>query len=223
MAILFGAALSPFVRKTTIALHFKKIEFEAINIMPGMTDPDPRFITASPLGKIPAYVDANVSLSDSSVICEYLDETVTGEYPLLPSDPIERARCRWLEEYSDTAMATSIGGSFFFQKIVKPLRGQEPDEAVVNCAINELIPTNIDYIESQLHSDQEYFNNGRLSIADIAVYSQLINAEHLDFNIDPARWPRTSRFMEHMKTIEIIDTSLKIERKMLQSMGISTQ
>ncbi len=51
-----------------------------------------------PLKKIPALVDDQITLADSSVICEYLDEC----YPdpqLGLVDLLERATDRWLEEF----------------------------------------------------------------------------------------------------------------------------
>ena len=222
MPIIYGAALSPFVRKVMISLNIKNIRFDQVNILPRMPNDNEGFKLASPLGKIPAFEDDQVKLADSSVICEYIEEAYSGA-PLMPTDAISRAKVRWLEEYADSAMAASIGGGLFFERIVRPMMQQKPDEASMFSAINELIPNNMDYLETQLEEGKTYFVGSQLSLADIAVYSQVINGAHVGFNIDAVRWHKVANFIEAMKLIPAVEQTLGIDRKVLTSMGIETQ
>ena len=48
-------------------------------------------------------LDDRVTLADSSVICEYLEDR-HPEPVLYPRDAVSRARARWLEEFADTRM-----------------------------------------------------------------------------------------------------------------------
>jgi glutathione S-transferase len=57
-------------------------------------------LARNPLGKVPWIDDGDVTVYDSSVINEYLND----RYPspaLLPVDPVARARARALENYAD--------------------------------------------------------------------------------------------------------------------------
>ena len=67
MPVLYGAPLSPFVRKVAITLEEKNIPFDWNPVRPH--DRLEAFRAISPLGKIPAYKDNALALADSSVIC----------------------------------------------------------------------------------------------------------------------------------------------------------
>ena len=67
MIKLYGAILSPYVRKTLFVLAKKQLSFELVPQMPFSVDDD--FLKISPLGKVPALQDDDLSLADSSVIC----------------------------------------------------------------------------------------------------------------------------------------------------------
>jgi glutathione S-transferase len=81
--ILFGASISPFVRKTLMCANEKGLKLEHKPVSPH-TD-DPAFKAASPLGKIPALADGDYNLADSSAIIHYLD----AKYPAKPMIPAE--------------------------------------------------------------------------------------------------------------------------------------
>lgn len=56
-----------------------------------------------PLGKVPYIDDGGVTVYDSTVMNEYLEER-HPDLPLLPRDPIARARARMLENFGDEAI-----------------------------------------------------------------------------------------------------------------------
>ena len=60
----------------------------------------PDVVRLNPRRKVPVLVDGDAVLWESTVINEYLDE-VYPEPPLLPRDPVARARCRTLEAFAD--------------------------------------------------------------------------------------------------------------------------
>ncbi|MEH6636492.1 MAG: glutathione S-transferase family protein [Halioglobus sp.] len=190
---LIGVQLSPFVRKVAVVLTLKGLDYEVESIMPGSTDADFRAI--SPLGKIPALVDGDFSLADSSVICEYLDE----KYPepaVMPQGVEQRAEARFLEEYGDSKLveATSI---IFIEKFANPnLFGKETDAERVASAEKELIPPHFDYLETRV--PQEGFLFGALSTADISIVSPLYNAAYGGYTVDASRWPRYAAFVQRV-------------------------
>ncbi|WP_445937797.1 glutathione S-transferase family protein, partial [Pseudomonas sp.] len=70
---VYGAPLSPFVRKVRLFLAEKNLDYQLEIILPFGQKPS-WFRELSPLGRIPALKDGDVTLADSSVICQYLDD-----------------------------------------------------------------------------------------------------------------------------------------------------
>ena len=73
-----------------------------------MLDKPAELLEINPRGQVPALVDGDVALYDSTVINEYLD----ARYPepaLLPSETVARARARQLEDHGDWLMAGCVG------------------------------------------------------------------------------------------------------------------
>lgn len=97
MITLHGFAYSNYYNIVKHALMAKEIAFEEHKVYPG----EPGLLDASPLGKVPAITTANgVSLSESSVILEYLEEAYP-EKPLLPTDPEARGKVRQLAKIAE--------------------------------------------------------------------------------------------------------------------------
>jgi glutathione S-transferase len=89
---LHGFPLSNYYNMVKIALLEKGIEFELVDAHPSQDDD---YLRHSPMGKVPCLETPQGFLSETNVICEYLEDT--GEGPaLLPTDPYERAKVREL-------------------------------------------------------------------------------------------------------------------------------
>ncbi|HLI65110.1 MAG TPA: glutathione S-transferase family protein [Caulobacteraceae bacterium] len=102
MLTLYEHPLSPYAQKVKIALREKGIAFEAR--MPdgiGAGGAGGDFARASPRGEVPALVDGDLSVFDSTIILEYIEDKWPTP-PLLPATPAERARVRMIEEVMDT-------------------------------------------------------------------------------------------------------------------------
>jgi glutathione S-transferase len=192
MPTVFGVNASPFVRKVRVVLAEKGIGYDLEPVIPiNVSD---EFRKMSPLGKIPAFQDGDRTLSDSSVICAYLERR-HPQPALYPSDAYEYARALWFEEYGDTALLNVIGPKIFFQKIVRPaFFGQPTDEAVVRTAVEEELPPLFDYLEGQL-AGGDFIAGRRFSIGDVGVATQFVNLRHAGYGIDGARWPKLARYV----------------------------
>ena len=70
--LIVGSYLSPYVRKVLACLEVKGMAYEVDHIVPFFGDD--RFSKLSPLRRIPVLVDGDLVLSDSSVICQYLED-----------------------------------------------------------------------------------------------------------------------------------------------------
>jgi glutathione S-transferase len=192
---IIGSYVSPYVRKVLACMALKGVDdYEIDPITPFFGDEE--FARLSPLRRIPVLVHGDLVLTDSSVICAWLDEAFPG-HPLLPADPADRAHARWLEEYADTRMGDVFIWGLFYQKIVHPLVWGEPgDAARIGQTLAEGAPSVLDYLEGQV--PEAGFLFGAIGLADIAIATFFRNALYAGFYIDEARWPKTAAFVERV-------------------------
>ena len=134
---IYGSTVSPFVRKVRVVMAEKGLEYTLDPVSPFA--PPPEFLEISPLKRIPAFRDTDLPepnhLSDSSVICDYLEH----KFPkpaLYPSDPFQRARALWYEEYADSVLAQAMGRGFFFERVVKKIMRAPVDEELCQKTLN---------------------------------------------------------------------------------------
>ena len=154
---------------------------------------DDRFSKLSPLRRIPVLVDGDLVLTDSSVICQYLDD-LQPQPALLPADIRDRARARWLEEFADTRMGDVFIWRLFNQIAIRPsVWGEKGDRALVEKTLTEDAPSVLDYLEAAAPAGG--FRFGALGLADIAPACFFRNAAWARFQIDAARWPRAAAWM----------------------------
>ena len=204
---VIGSFVSPYVRKVLACMNLKGLDYEVDPITPFFGNEE--YERLSPLRRIPALIDGEFSVSDSSVICAYLDEAYPDR-PLLPANPKDRARARWFEEYADTRLGDIFIWNLFYQKVVHPLVWGEPGEqARIVKALNEDIPTALDYLEGQLPAGGFLF--GEIGLADIAVASFFQNGSYAGFSVEADRWPRTAGFVERTLADRCVAPLLKYE------------
>ena len=124
---IIGSYVSPYVRKVLGCMNLKGLSYEIDPITPFFGNEE--YERLSPLRRIPVLIDGDFSVSDSSVICAYLDEAYPDR-PLLPSNPRDRARARWFEEYADTRLGDVFIWGLFYQKVVHGLDEQRPGRLI---------------------------------------------------------------------------------------------
>ncbi|TMO99698.1 glutathione S-transferase family protein [Pseudoalteromonas sp. S3260] len=213
--ILYGVPLSPYVRKVRVCLAHKQLDYK-LEIVSPFNQPD-WFLELNPLGRIPALKDDELSLADSSVICQYLDEKYPNSASLLGDTIEQRAAVRWLEKYADYELAPSATFTVFQQRIIAPTMQKPTDEALVQSALNEKLPPLFDYLEDYL-GDNEFFVGESLTLADIAVSCQLMNMDHGGEQLDESRWPNLAALHSRVKQGTAMHTMLEGEQKILASL-----
>src|SRR3954463_10528943 len=119
MLKLCGFHISNYHNKVRIALLEKGVAFdEDANCFPSQKD---EWLARSPLGKVPIVeLDAGRRLSESQVICEYLEDAYPQK-PLYPKEPFARAKVRELVtviELHVELVARRLYGAVFFGKTV---------------------------------------------------------------------------------------------------------
>lgn len=204
--VLHGASASPFVRKVLVALAMKELPYEQIQQLPFTRDVEYRKI--NPLGKIPTLQDGDLTICDSTVICEYLEDTYP-QSPLYPDNSADKARARWFEELGGTRVAELAAG-IFFQRFMRPMvLKQDPDEELVEKIINKQLPPILDYLESQVPAEGFIF--GQFLIADMSLVSPFFNAAYAGYEVDNDRWPLFANFIARVKAHPIVSPVLVAE------------
>ena len=213
---VIGSYVSPYVRKVLVCMELKGLAYEVDPITPFFGNDD--FRRLSPLCRIPVLIDEELVLTDSTVIAEYLDDQFPDP-PLLPRQPKERARARWLEEFADSRLGDLFIWGLFYPKMVHPRVWGEPgDQERIDKTLATDLPEALDYLEGQLPEHGYLFND--IGLADIAIASFFRNGSYAGFVPDGARWPKTSRFVElvlhhpafqRLYQLEMIQLSTTIE------------
>jgi glutathione S-transferase len=210
---IVGSYLSPYVRKVLVCLHVKGLAYEIDPIVPFLGDE--RFSRLSPLRRVPVLLDDTVTLCDSSVICQYLEDR-HPEPAFYPHEVGARARARWLEEFADTRMGEVIIWRLFDQVAIRPfVWGERTDPTVVKRAVEEEIPQILDYLESELPA--EGFAFGRFGIADAALACFFRNAAFARYTIDAARWPRAAALVARTLAHEAFQRLAPFEELLLRA------
>jgi len=107
----WGTLRSTHASKTKVVLEEKRIRYRIENLRTGdLWKKPPEMLARHPLGKVPYIEDEGVTIYDSTVIDEYLDDRY-GSPRLLPDEPLARARVRQLEQFADEALlAAAVAG-----------------------------------------------------------------------------------------------------------------
>ena len=164
MLKLCGFRVSNYHNKVRIALLEKGIEHaEEADARPSQKD---EFLARSPLGKVPFLeLEGGRRLSESSAICEYLEETYPQK-PLLPRDPWQRAKVRELVLFLELhveLVARRLYGQVFF--------GKEPSESAKQSAERELAK-GLTALKSVARFDP-FIAGPELTLADCAAFCHL--------------------------------------------------
>ena len=168
---LYSGPLSLFSRKVEIALGEKGLAFER-EMVPftqakGYAPKHPAVLAANPKAQVPVLVDGDLTLFDSTIIAEYLEDA----YPqpaLFPRDAKARARCRLLELYGDEVLFAPVRmlGYRTEPPVADPklqaIREEEGRQA------DAAIRARYTDLQAEL-GDKEYFC-GAFSVADIAIF-----------------------------------------------------
>jgi glutathione S-transferase len=212
-ATIIGGPVSPYVRKVLAVCEMKGVPYQVDPIVPFFGDE--RFSELNPLRRIPVYIDDQVSVSDSTVICEYLEERYPTP-PLLPRGAAERARARWIEEFADTRMGDVFIWRIFYEAVVNPFIWQRPREKEkIARAVAEELPEVMGDLERLAPPTGFLF--GAVSIADISVAVFFSNLKWA--RVDPAaeRWPKTSSWIARTLGVEGLAKITRIAEKLAQT------
>ena len=190
MLLLFDHPLSPYAQKCRIALREKGVTFEA-RLLAGVgagSGLEPAFTAASPRAEVPALVDGDVRVFDSTIILDYVEER-WPEPPLLPASPADRARVRMIEEAMDThyePLNWGLGEVHFFRRATGELAQKLTDRAAAQAAAWRR------WLERQL-GDRLWFDGERFGRGDLSVAPYLNGSR--GFGIEPEPGSRLAAWL----------------------------
>jgi glutathione S-transferase len=172
---LYSGPLSLFSRKVEIALREKGLPFDrqlvAFSQDCGYSPKHPDVLAVNPKGQVPVLVDGELSLYDSTIILEYLEDAYPHP-PLYPAPPPLRARCRLLELYADEVMLTPL-------RALMHRTGPRPADAKVWLkweadakAAESVLSQQLRELNQKLEGSE--YLCGSLSVADIAIFMAVL-------------------------------------------------
>jgi maleylacetoacetate isomerase len=184
--------------RVRIALNLKGLQYESLpKAFARNEHRAPEYLALNPQGLIPALGTDGVVLSQSLAIIEYLDERHPAP-PLLPDDPIDRARVR--------SMAMAIACEIHPLNNLRVLnylreRLQQDDEGV-GTWYRHWVSEGFRGLEAQAH---EFSAKGRycfgdaVSLADVLLVPQMFNARR--FKTDLTAFPTLVGISTHLEAL----------------------
>ncbi len=179
---LYSYFRSSAAYRVRIALNLKGIAYETIPIhlvKDGGHNKRPEFRAVNPQMRVPVLVTpAGDTLTQSLAIIEYLDET-HPQPPLLPKDPIARAKVR--------ALAELIACDIHPLNNTSPLRylkndmGQE--QSAIDAWYHHWVITGFEALEAMIESGP-YLCGKEVTLADTCLVPQVNNARRLKVPLD---------------------------------------
>ena len=170
MRVLYHLPLSPYARKVRLVLAERRLPFELK--VERVWERRPEYLALNPAGTVPTLVEeGGLTIPDSGVICEYLDEA----YPdtaLLGRTIAERIETRRVVAWIDGVFAIDVTRNLLGEKFMKRLMGRgQPDAQALRAGYQNL-KTHLKYI-GHLAETRKWLAGNALSLADFAAAGHL--------------------------------------------------
>jgi len=166
---LYHYPLSPFCRKVRLTLAEKRIEVELVEERYWEQEAD--FLRRNPAGKVPVLKLGSRLMSESSAICEYLEETVPTP-PLMPRDPDARYEVRRLIAWFDDKFNAEVTAKLMGERVFRKVMGTGyPDSTNVKSGARA-IKFHLDYMQHLLEK-RRWLAGNDMTLADFAAAAHL--------------------------------------------------
>ena len=157
---LLGLRPSTYVRTTQLVCANKGVSYtlEPVNFR------SEEYLKDHPFRKMPVLKHGDVSLYETLAIATYLDEAFEGP-ALQPSQPAHKARMlQWISVTSDYVYKSMVSGCVT-ERFVKPMRGLEPDEALIAATV-PVIERQLAVLNTALET-ADFLAGPELTLADL--------------------------------------------------------
>jgi glutathione S-transferase len=158
-----------------LSLAEKKLEVELVEEKYWERDPD--FIRRNPAGKVPVLKIDGVTLSESTPICEYIEERYP-EPALLPKDPVARHEVRRLVSWFDDKFHHEVTSKLLYERVNKKITKEGyPDSGNVKAGARA-IKFHLEYL-GWLLDERRWLAGSELSLADFAAAAHLSSLDYI--------------------------------------------
>ena len=184
MLRLYHSPLSPFCRKVRLCLAEKRVDVELIEEK--YWEKSAEFLRRNPAGKVPILSIEGKTFTESTAICEYLED-LYPEPALFPNGADEKYETRRLVAWFDDKFHQEVTLKLLYERVIKKVSGQgfPVSKNVKEGARN--IKFHISYMEWLLER-RRWLAGEHMSIADFAAAAHF---SALDY-ISDVDWTRSN-------------------------------
>ncbi|MFD1509183.1 glutathione S-transferase family protein [Lacimonas salitolerans] len=175
MARLYHVPLSPYCRKVRLVLAEKKIECELVEERYWEQSPD--FLRRNPAGKVPVLKIDGKTMSESTPICEWLDE-VYPQPALIPRDTDARYEVRRLVAWFDDKFHSEVTSKLVYERVNKKvMKLGFPDSGNVKSGARA-VKYHLDYM-AWLLDRRRWLAGDVMTLADFAAAAHLSSLDYI--------------------------------------------
>jgi glutathione S-transferase len=135
MLVLYDFGNSVCCQKVRITLREKGLEWQAVRVDLFKSEQyDPNYLKLNPKGVVPTLVHDGTPVIESTLICEYIDETFPDP-PLIPRDAAARTRMRLWSKTVDEGLhdgVTELSFSAMFRERMKAMTPEMREKRFAN-------------------------------------------------------------------------------------------
>ena len=184
MLRLYHVPLSPFCRKVRLVLAEKKMDVELIEER--YWEQSTEFLRRNPAGKVPILRHEGALLTESTPICEYIEE-LNPEPSLIPKDAKGRYEMRRLVSWFDDKFHHEVTSNLLYERVNKKVSGQGfPDSKKIKEGARK-IKYHLDYM-AWLLEHRRWLAGDTMTLADFAAAAHLSSLDYIS-DVD---WNRSS-------------------------------
>ena len=184
MLRLYHVPLSPFCRKVRLVLAEKKMDVELIEER--YWEQSTEFLRRNPAGKVPILRHEGALLTESTPICEYIEE-LNPEPSLIPKDAKARYEMRRLVSWFDDKFHHEVTSNLLYERVNKKVSGQGfPDSKNIKEGARK-IKYHLDYM-AWLLEHRRWLAGDTMTLADFAAAAHLSSLDYVS-DVD---WNRSS-------------------------------
>ena len=196
---LYGYWRSSASYRVRLALAYKGLSYtsKAIDLRAG-AQTSVGYQMLNPQGMVPYLIDGDTGINQSLAIIEYLDE-VYPDKPLLPVDPVQRARVRGAAQTiaCDVHPLNNL-------RVLKRLKTMGHEQAEIDDWQRHWIETGLATLEelAEAHGGRCLFGD-TVTLADLLLVPQMYNARRVQ--ADVARFPKLSEIDKWLNKQAFVD------------------
>jgi glutathione S-transferase len=218
MLKIYGVPISVHTRKVIVAAIAKGLPHEVVPVVPVIPgNPPSNWRELSPTGLIPALSDGDFTVADSAAICGYLERAYPDK-PLYPQDARGYALALSLEQYAGK-LFSDVVRPLFHEVFVHPKVQNIPtDPSKIEAVLTRAVPETFGHLERVAGGN--FLAGETLSMADIAVASNLVTYQYIGFDLYRGRFPRLAALFDRVLEQPAMREALRREKGVVDSMGL---